>query len=627
MDAAEFEARVAELERRADSRPDAVGREMLDLLVIGYGYILLILLGTVGAIVLIAVLGAKTGGLALWWKVIAVLVVLVGAILKSLWVEIPPPVGRALQPDEAPELWRRVREIAGALRAPFPRRILLIEDYNAAVTQRPRLGIFGFPESYLALGVPLLYALTPQQADAVLAHEFGHLSASHPKRGLWLYRIGQTWNALQQEMEKSRSAGLVLFGSFFAWFLPRLHAYAFVMSRRDEYAADADGARVTSPEAMGAALVAIAASAPVATQEIWGRVWERVGDEPTPPPVSWSSLPSLLRERADRPDLAEHLSRSLAQRASHVDTHPALYDRLRALGVVPDDLAAASQHVTTLLTPGQPSAAEHYLGDLASAFLRECDRTWQERSAAQWQARHHESVRARHDLAALEARDDAQALPHLMKAMELHVGLGEVAAAAAVAERILTEHSDVPEAYFVRGRHRLLQGDEGGVADVDRAIALDVRATVNGLQMLAAFYADRGDLQKREAVVARYVAFDALLREAELERQEVTVHDTFAVPELPDELREGLRAAVRRTPPIRSVVVARKVTKHRSDQPFLVLILRCGWRDWISRDDELAREFLSRLTVPAPDLLIVSWRQQASLLDKMRMQNAAVEIR
>jgi Zn-dependent protease with chaperone function len=462
MNAEDFETLVSKLEERAHSRPDVVGREMLDLLVLGYGYIALMLTLTAGATLLVAAIVAKTGGIALWWKVIVALTVMVGIILKSLWVEIPPPGGRALEPSEAPELWRRVREIAGALRAPVPRRILLTEDYNASVTQVPRLGIFGFPESYLTLGVPLLHALTPQQADAVLAHEFGHLSASHPKRGLWLYRIGQTWNALQKEMEKNQSAGLILFGSFFAWFLPRLHAYAFVMSRRDEYAADADSARVTSPETAGSALVAMAANFRVATHEVWERIWARAGDEPMPPSESCSTLPALLRERAQRPDLLEHLNVLLAQRASHTDTHPALFDRLRALGVVPDDRAAAGESAARLYAPGRHSAAEHYLGDVAMTFLRESDRAWQERNAEQWRTQHHDIVRTRHEIAALQSRDASLDLPQMLRLMELHLALWDEAAACAVAERILAEHPDAAEAHFVRGRHLLLRGDARG---------------------------------------------------------------------------------------------------------------------------------------------------------------------
>lgn len=626
MTDAEFESLVAELEGRANSRPKTVEREMLDLLVVGYGYIFLILAASVAAMALVAALVVKGGGIALWWKLIVMLAVIVGVILKSLWVEMPPPGGRALRPDEAPELWRRVREISGALRAPFPKRILLTAEYNASVTQRPRLGIFGFPESYLTLGVPLLYALTPPQADAVLAHEFGHLSASHPKRGLWLYRIGQTWNALQKEMQKADSAGIVLFGRFFTWFLPRLHAYAFVMSRRDEYAADADAARVTSPEMAASALVAMTAHAPVATHEIWERIWVRAGDEPTPPSESWSSLPSLLSEREQRPDLTAYLSASLAQRASPVDTHPALFDRLRALGAVPDDPAAAAESAARLLQPRQPSAAEHYLGDLAPAFLRECDRTWQEHSAEQWQSQHRVIVDNRHALAALKAGNEAESLPTMLREMQLHFDLWDEASGLAVAERILAAHPDVSEAHFVRGRSLLLRGDASGVDHVERAIALDVRATVNGLQMLAAFFSDRGDEERRDAALARLRAFDAMLREADAERSEATVHDTYARPELSDEFVEGLRAAIRRTPRLRSVVVARKVTKHRPAHPFLVLVLRTGWRDWLKRDEELAREFLSRITVPAPDLLVVPWSQQSSLLDTLKMQKAAVVV-
>jgi Zn-dependent protease with chaperone function len=57
---------------------------------------------------------------------------------------------------------------------------------NASVVQIPRLGVFGWSRNYLTVGVPLLDAVTPEQFEAVLAHELGHLARAHGRFRTWI---------------------------------------------------------------------------------------------------------------------------------------------------------------------------------------------------------------------------------------------------------------------------------------------------------------------------------------------------------------------------------------------------------------------------------------------------------
>jgi hypothetical protein len=57
-------------------------------------------------------------------------------------------------------------------RTPRFHHVLVTDDFNAAVVQAPRLGLFGWYRNYLLIGLPLAKALTVEQFKAVLAHEF-----------------------------------------------------------------------------------------------------------------------------------------------------------------------------------------------------------------------------------------------------------------------------------------------------------------------------------------------------------------------------------------------------------------------------------------------------------------------
>ena len=74
--------------------------------------------------------------------------------------------------------------------------MLLTGDFNAAIVQHPRFGIFGGTRNYLMLGLPLMQSLSPAEFQAVVAHEFGHLWGAHGRFGAWIYRLRTGWARL-----------------------------------------------------------------------------------------------------------------------------------------------------------------------------------------------------------------------------------------------------------------------------------------------------------------------------------------------------------------------------------------------------------------------------------------------
>ena len=195
-----FDALVGRLEVYAKDAPERYKMRVALLACLGYAYLFFILTLLLGMLALVAAAIVLGKGSLIFLKLAIAPATVAGVIFSSLKVSLPNPQGLPLNRAEAPELFALLQEIRTALKAPPFHKVLLTDEFNASVAQRPRLGIFGWQQNFLILGLPLMQALTPEQFKAVAAHEIGHLSGNHGRFGGWIHRVRQTW---VQVLEKS----------------------------------------------------------------------------------------------------------------------------------------------------------------------------------------------------------------------------------------------------------------------------------------------------------------------------------------------------------------------------------------------------------------------------------------
>jgi Zn-dependent protease with chaperone function len=212
---------------------------------LGYGFIVLLLLGTVASMVGILSLLVFTTAFALILKVGAALGYFAWKIIRSLWVRFDEPTGRLLTPTEAAPLFALLAQQAHDMQAPAVHRVLLTSEFNAAIVQLPRLGVLGWPRNYLMVGLPLLQAMTADQAAAVVAHELGHLRGGHGRCGAGVYRVSQSWAQLLAQLERNDSGTWLR--RFTNWYVPQFNAWSHPLRRTAEFEADAAAGRATSP--------------------------------------------------------------------------------------------------------------------------------------------------------------------------------------------------------------------------------------------------------------------------------------------------------------------------------------------------------------------------------------------
>lgn len=391
----EFVAQLRQLQPLAEADPVAYRRRVWWWAVLGYAFIMALLFGSVGLMLGVLAIGAAFGAIGLMVKVVAVLGIFTWKVLSSLWVKFEPPTGLRLSPTEAAPLLTLLQRQARELRAPRVHRVLLSDDFNASAVQVPRLGVLGWSRNYVVVGLPLLQALTPEQAAAVVAHELGHLRGGDGRFGAWIYRVSQTWTQLIEQLERQGSRSM--FSRFTTWYVPRFNAWSHPVRRTQEFAADAAAARLTSPAAMAQALCALVVRDAVIDKLHWNPLTARLPELAAPPADCFSQLLPVAKTARLATDEEQRLiADAFDADPDPFSSHPTLGERLRALGQPP-----------AVPAPPAQSAAEAWLGGALPQLTAQLDAQWQTNSQEAWQARHAELQQQLTRLRELDARHSA----------------------------------------------------------------------------------------------------------------------------------------------------------------------------------------------------------------------------
>lgn len=599
MDAAAFRALVERLEPGATARPALYRARVAALAVLGYGYVLgmLVLLTATSVVLVVA-------GRGLGVKAAIPLLVVVGAALRALWVQVSAPQGMALREADAPQLFALVRTLGRRLKAPRVHAVLVTSDLNAGVTQVPRLGVFGWYKNYLLIGLPLLRAVSPEEWQAILAHELGHLSGNHGRFGSWIYRLRATWSRLFEQFERRRTRlGMLVFGEFFGWFIPYFNAYTFVLARAHEYEADAAAAEVVGAETARRALARTRVAGHV-VEHFWTGVRQSVAQTPEPPRDAHRQLGAALGAGAPPDDAAAWLRQAWTSPTDYADTHPALADRLRALGWPPAGVAPEP--------PGPPqpldglSAAQTYLGEAAERIERTLDEQWVREVNEAWRKRHGELAKAHERLTALDARPAGSLSPaEAWERVRLNAVLGEEERADQYAAALLERAPDYAPVQVYVGQRLLERGDPSGIAFVERGMS-DPDLILHGCRMLFHFHWSRGEVAEAERYRERAIERQRNLREGEAERNRVTRDVRFAPHDLSAQQVTAVREVVARIPELEggAVFLARRLVQYLPEQPCYVVGLapKTPWLRPLNKKQEveLRHRVAQQLTGPVP---------------------------
>lgn len=607
MNREDFDQLVERLEKQSAAYPRWFVWKVVAWALGGFGYLFLVLLLalllTVGCVVMMI-----TVPNALTLKLGLVLLALFGgmgwAILRSLWVRTEAPEGVRLTRKDVPGLFALTDGLRSKLKsAPF-HEVMLTGDFNAAVSQVPRLGVFGWQKNYLVLGLPLLQSLPPTEFEAVLVHEFAHLSGNHGRLGTWLYRLRRSWQNVFENLARQESGGASVLQKFIGWYWPRFNAHAFVLSRAQEYEADALAASHAGAENIAAALTRISVYDRHLDEAFWSEIGREAARQPAPPDNIYERLPELLRSGPSREHLAEWLKQSFLMDTTNNDTHPCLRDRLLAVGQLP---AGVKDGVFPSALPPLSSgtAAEAFLGSGQASLTHQLGMLWAKNAQATWQHRHQEAEKARKELAALDAEGskagDAEAEPVERKverlwkrSLAIRTSEGD-AAALPLLKEVLALSPAHPGANFLVGADMLERDESSGTGHIEQAISGDPELAGPGLGVLGAYYHRNGMKDQRRQIEDRMERLADEEAEFYRERASATAADEFIPHGLSEGEMESLRRLLASEAVVLDAVVAKKQVKKHPQKPMRVIgiTIKVPW--WKFRSSTANSELVDRL--------------------------------
>lgn len=566
----QFDALVGRLSLFARQHAARYKLHVALLAVLGYSYIFVILLGLLAALTMMIWLIVTTGRINV---AIVKLIVIVGIpifiVINSLWVKFAPPIGLELSRPQYPSLFALIDELTSKLQAPKFHCVLLTEEFNAAVTQVPRLGIFGWQQNYLILGLPLMQALSPMQFRAVLAHELGHLSGNHSRFAGWIYRLRITWVQLLARLEQGgQDSVLAVFKKFFDWYVPFFSAYSFVLGRSNEYEADRCAAVLAGENNVAEALIAVEVKARFLERTFWPSIYQQVEYDIEPPQSAFTNMFAALGNEVTE-DANKWLEQSLAQKTNNADTHPCLSDRLAALGYFKN-----GAH-TKLPLPELPkvSAAREFLGANLEQLTEYLNSTWKEKMATPWRQRFAYTQEAHKNLQFLAKTAQIRALT-AEEAWNRACWTAELQGhekAIALFYEVLTIQPDHAAANYTIGQFLIQQQDATGVEYIDKAMQAEADYVLSGCELVYFFLKQQGKLETAKAYQNQAEQHYALVLKAQQERSSVEEKNSFAPHNLPNANIENLQHQLSQYPEIKQAYLVQKVVQYFPEKPFYIL--------------------------------------------------------
>lgn len=623
MDSTVFGQLVARVERESDLAPRAYRFKVALLAILGLG-VLIVVIGIAGmglfALAGIALVLALTGFKAAivilkLGKVLLLLAwpmwVLVKSSLRALLVRLPSPQGHEITRSQAPALFAAMDDMRARMHGPRFHHVLITDDVNAAVVQRPMFGLVGWPRNYLILGLPLLESLSTQEALAVVAHEYGHLAGSHSRFAAYIYRLRLSWGTIGQFAEHQQGWASRPLKSLVGWYAPYFNAYTFVLARANEYQADAASADLVGADVAANALKRVHLT--VAQRELFMKdVIDGIGTHDQPPAdlaVRWAD-----QTRCDpgREQAATWLREALERQSDLADTHPALKQRLEAL-----QSSVTSEQATPAPVDGA-SAAHAWLGQHLMALRDLIQREWRERVSQAWGQRH-EAIQTQRDrlatLLAVAEPDVEQAIELIRLRMQLEPE-GEHLAAL---QDFNAAHPDHALGLFLEGDLRLSQDDESGLVILDRVMLLDPDATKPVCESAFAFFKKRRDEAGAEAYGERWRAREQLEQRQAQELSKLDVsHELRSAQDLDPQDRNKALAIVRTSgSAVKRAYLVRRVLPSAPNQLTYVIALELSAWARMRRQHASIVQSLAKQQWPMHVFICTVHGEQAALKDKV----------
>lgn len=568
-----FEELTIRLETLSRTKPFLYMTQVVAVGLLGYFYIWIIIL-------FLIVLTIGTGILLIKLPILAIkaglpLLALIAVILKSFWLKSEPVPGMYLTKKEYPEVFAVVEKIRKSIKAPEPHHIIINSDFNAAVMQKPRLGLLGWHKNYLMLGLPMLQAFSLEQFEAVLAHEMGHLAEKHSANVAWIYHLRSVYAQLMDELSAQSSFGQVLFISFLNWYFPFFDSYSFALRRTQEHYADEFAVDLVGRENAAAMLIGTDIKAAYFYKNYWRDIQRTAADTKVPPANTFSAWQNAVNTEIREEDAQVWLLESLNRRTNYDDSHPSPTDRLaRILDIPASEVADYARANLDKLLFVKRSAAQSLFGDRLPEVCAHHDLEWTKEIAPIWEQNFEIFQELKKELAELEAKQEKGEL----KDEELVVLAGQTArlkdfkTAKPIFLHALEKNPQDAELQQTYGEWLLDEKDPDCQKHLEIAMKLERSRTFECCRLLYGWMASHNRVDEADSYAETIVDWSDDYQGFEKERSGIFADDTFKEHSLAEAQIAALRETLQNFPEIKKVYLVEKNVKYFPERKLFVFV-------------------------------------------------------
>lgn len=608
-----FEQLVSKFEKIANEKPKVYKFKVLLAALMGYSYILSVLIAAIAAITVLFYVAIKIRGAKhLIVKLAIPLITLVFIIMKSLWVRLEPPKGISLKKEDSTILFEKINSIRKKLNTRKIHEIILTKELNAALYQYPRFGLFGFYKNYLIIGLPLLMSLNEDEMISVIAHELGHLSGNHSKFASWIYRVKSTWYKLMSKLEEDDQKTTWIFNKFVKWYVPFLDAYSFVLMRSEEYEADKCAAIITNENISANALIKINVVAYYLDRKFWPKIYEETKNQKQPIDNVYNIMKNDLENNLSKEEISKYLNESLNRKTNSYDTHPALSERIKALNT---DVQLQYNKEIALTTLHNENTKD---------YTEEINENWKKSVQKWWLERHEYYERIRVKINELNKKRSNESLNideefEYAEAMEVLEGSKE---GLRVYQDMLNKHTNYPPALFAVGRILLHLNDEEGTHYIEKAIESNIGYTVEGCRLIHNYLIDCGKPEEAAKYYNRAMKFEEITKLAKEERNSVRFSENYIAHDLKENNLEEITTQLQNYENIQEVYLIRKDVKYLKQ--FSLYILGIKFKNIMEdKQKSFVQKIVKEIDFPGEFFIVPLTKKNTPLEEIMKKINGS----
>lgn len=289
-------------------------------------------------------------------------------------IRVCKPSGIKILENKAPELFKLIDHLNSiGSRTNFD-RIILTEEHKIEIISTPVFGLPVWNKNTLVIGLPVMINMSPKQFKAALLRKLYQPPRVNLSITYWVVRLRQNWCQYNEAYNKKTKLLDTPLSLFFKYFAPLFERASAIAVRMNELNADSHALRELNDEELLDMIQGEFVCKFFLENAYWPKVRSFVRKSPDISVHPHEKMAQLLKQGLPKKDAMQLLTSAFTTQDSTNDPTPSLRTRLDNIG----------HRRIKMPTQVKQNAAQAYLQDSFTAYVKIIDKSWMSTTLTQW---------------------------------------------------------------------------------------------------------------------------------------------------------------------------------------------------------------------------------------------------